>query len=170
MGLVLTAFSTADAAKPAPCPDGTWVVTGAPLVEAVATPPGELVVISGGTLTISSGRTKPHGMGIGLATSRSIIAAHDGRLWAEATAGPGQRSRSPLPHGTLAAIEREAILRALRSANGMVGGARGGAAILGLKRTTLQARMQKLGIAPPRTVGRKPLAERTPLAVRSASS
>src|SRR5262249_62260020 len=31
---------------------------------------------------------------------------------------------------------------------GMVGGATGAAAMLGLKRTTLQARMQKLGIAP----------------------
>ena len=32
----------------------------------------------------------------------------------------------------------------------MVGGAKGAAVILGLKRTTLQARMQKLGIAPGR--------------------
>ena len=51
---------------------------------------------------------------------------------------------------TLEEIEREAILRALRSTNWMVGGAKGAAVILGLKRTTLQARMQKLGIAPVR--------------------
>ena len=50
---------------------------------------------------------------------------------------------------TLEEIERDAILRALRSANWMVGGANGAAAILGLKRTTLQARMQKLGSRPP---------------------
>lgn len=52
---------------------------------------------------------------------------------------------------TLEHIEREAILRALRSANWTVGGANGAATRLGLKRTTLQARMQRLGIASPRS-------------------
>jgi formate hydrogenlyase transcriptional activator len=47
---------------------------------------------------------------------------------------------------TLAAAEREAILRALRESNGKVGGPNGAAAKLGMKRTTLQARMRKLGI------------------------
>jgi formate hydrogenlyase transcriptional activator len=50
-------------------------------------------------------------------------------------------------HGSaLKDIEREAILGALHSTDWIVGGPRGAAAILGLKRTTLQARMQKLGI------------------------
>jgi len=47
---------------------------------------------------------------------------------------------------TLEAAEREHILRALEEANWVVGGANGAAARLGMKRTTLQSRMQKLGI------------------------
>jgi formate hydrogenlyase transcriptional activator len=47
---------------------------------------------------------------------------------------------------TLAAAEREAILRALAESDGRVGGAEGAAAKLGMKRTTLQAKMRKLGI------------------------
>jgi formate hydrogenlyase transcriptional activator len=43
--------------------------------------------------------------------------------------------------------EREQILRALRESNWVVGGARGAAARLGLKRTSLAYKMQKLGIA-----------------------
>ena len=50
-------------------------------------------------------------------------------------------------HPTLADIQREAILRALHSCNWVIGGPRGAAAQLGIKRTTLQARIQKLGIA-----------------------
>jgi transcriptional regulator with GAF, ATPase, and Fis domain len=45
-------------------------------------------------------------------------------------------------------IQREAIVRALQSCAWIIGGPRGAAALLGLKRTTLQARMQKLGIVP----------------------
>ncbi len=47
---------------------------------------------------------------------------------------------------TLEQAEREAILRALRDSGGRVGGERGAAAKLGMKRTTLQARMRKLAI------------------------
>jgi formate hydrogenlyase transcriptional activator len=48
--------------------------------------------------------------------------------------------------GTLEAIEREHILKALDETNWVIGGASGAASKLGLKRTTLQARMKKLGI------------------------
>jgi formate hydrogenlyase transcriptional activator len=48
---------------------------------------------------------------------------------------------------TLEEAEREHILRALQECKWVVGGPAGAAARLGLKRTTLQSRMQKLGIA-----------------------
>jgi len=53
---------------------------------------------------------------------------------------------SPLP-STLEAAEREHILRTLRETNWVIGGPGGAAARLGLKRTTLQSRIKKLGIS-----------------------
>jgi formate hydrogenlyase transcriptional activator len=50
---------------------------------------------------------------------------------------------------TLEANEREHILRALRDTRWILAGAKGAAARLGMKRTTLQSRMQKLGIRRP---------------------
>ncbi len=47
---------------------------------------------------------------------------------------------------TLLAAEREHILRALREAGGQIGGPDGAAAKLGLKRTTLNSKIKKLGI------------------------
>jgi len=71
---------------------------------------------------------------------------------------PGPVLQAPvreLKHGppgaavvTLHDAEREAIVRALRDAGGKVGGDGGAAAKLGMKRTTLQAKMRKLGIDP----------------------
>jgi formate hydrogenlyase transcriptional activator len=49
-------------------------------------------------------------------------------------------------NATLENIEREHILRVLRETGGVIAGVRGAAAQLGMKRTTLQSRMQKLGI------------------------
>jgi DNA-binding NtrC family response regulator len=53
-----------------------------------------------------------------------------------------QETESP----TLEAAEREHILRVLREAAGQIGGDDGAAARLGLKRTTLNSKLKKLGI------------------------
>jgi formate hydrogenlyase transcriptional activator len=53
-----------------------------------------------------------------------------------------------LSNFTLHAAEREHIIRVLRETNWVVGGPHGAATRLGLKRTTLQSKMRKLGIAP----------------------
>jgi formate hydrogenlyase transcriptional activator len=49
---------------------------------------------------------------------------------------------------TLQAAEREHIIRVLRETNWVVGGPRGAATRLAMKRTTLQSKMRKLGISP----------------------
>jgi formate hydrogenlyase transcriptional activator len=49
---------------------------------------------------------------------------------------------------SLKAAEREHILRALRESHGKIGGLRGAAMRLGLKRTTLQSKLKQLGINP----------------------
>jgi formate hydrogenlyase transcriptional activator len=43
-------------------------------------------------------------------------------------------------------MERTQILRALEASNGVIGGSSGAAARLGIKRSTLQLRMQRLGV------------------------
>ncbi|HEY1464548.1 MAG TPA: sigma 54-interacting transcriptional regulator [Terriglobales bacterium] len=48
---------------------------------------------------------------------------------------------------TLADLEREYIIRALRQTGGVISGMNGAAVKLGLKRTTLQSRIQRMGIS-----------------------
>jgi len=59
-------------------------------------------------------------------------------------------SAQPSADGTLQATEREAILKALRECQWVIGGPAGAARRLGIKRTTLHARMEKLGIVRPK--------------------
>jgi len=63
-------------------------------------------------------------------------------------------SSSPLTSSTssiftLQEAERQHILRALKQTEWRIGGPRGAAVLLGMKRTTLQARLRKLGIRRP---------------------
>ena len=55
--------------------------------------------------------TKAHGLGIGLAISRSIIESHRGQLWAKANDGPGATFGFSIP----IASDAEAIPRLLGS-------------------------------------------------------
>jgi formate hydrogenlyase transcriptional activator len=76
---------------------------------------------------------------------RSVILTQGTVLYA-----PMAELRMALPGrnktGTLQDVEREHILRILREAGGAIAGVTGAAARLGMKRSTLQSRMQKLGI------------------------
>jgi len=75
------------------------------------------------------------------------------------TAAPVDIPRFPSPHpapapaasglSTLDETQRQHILRVLRQTEWRIAGPHGAAAILGMKRTTLQARMRKLGIKRP---------------------
>jgi formate hydrogenlyase transcriptional activator len=67
---------------------------------------------------------------------------------------PAEQSASPAPpngalHYVLEETERQQILQALKESNWVVAGPNGAAAHLGMKRSTLQLRMHKLGIARP---------------------
>jgi formate hydrogenlyase transcriptional activator len=55
--------------------------------------------------------------------------------------------KNALSEDNLEAVEREHILHVMRETNGIIGGARGAAARLGIKRTTLIYRMARLGIS-----------------------
>ena len=75
--------------------------------------------------------------------------------WVMPTSAPGERAapaRSrPDLRSALEESERQQIMAALEKANWVVAGSEGAAARLGMKRSTLQSRMQKLGIRISRT-------------------
>ncbi|HEV2326635.1 MAG TPA: sigma 54-interacting transcriptional regulator [Terracidiphilus sp.] len=66
---------------------------------------------------------------------------------AELEAEDEQEDDSTPENATLHEAERDHIVRALREAKGQIGGSDGAAARLGLKRTTLNSKIKKLGIA-----------------------
>jgi len=81
---------------------------------------------------------------------RAVILSVDGRLELDdSLAAPVAASRTS-ENRSLEDLEREHILSVLESVGWRVSGDRGAARILGLKRTTLEARLRKLGISRPR--------------------
>jgi formate hydrogenlyase transcriptional activator len=78
---------------------------------------------------------------------RSVILTHGTALQAPISELGNSGRTAPLA-GTREANEREEIVRVLKTSNGRVAGPNGAAARMGLKRTTLIARMNKLGVDP----------------------
>ncbi|HXM08662.1 MAG TPA: sigma 54-interacting transcriptional regulator [Terriglobales bacterium] len=78
---------------------------------------------------------------------RSVILTHGTALQAPISE-LGNNGRTAPPGGTREANEREEIVRVLKTTNGRVAGPNGAATRMGLKRTTLIARMKKLGVDP----------------------
>lgn len=83
---------------------------------------------------------------------RAVILSNDGVLPNPLPASKAmQIPLTPTtPRSTWRDSERELILKTLHIAGGMIGGSRGAAALLGLKRTTLITKMKRLGIYQPR--------------------
>ena len=77
---------------------------------------------------------------------RAVILSNDGILPNPLPAGESFAPPAPSSATTLKDSERILILHALESVGWVIGGAKGAAAKLGLKRTTLIHKMQKLGI------------------------
>ena len=78
---------------------------------------------------------------------RSVILSQGSELRVPLVELKAQATAASHGVATLEAAEREHILRALQEAHGVIGGPTGAAARLGMKRTTLQSRMKKLGIS-----------------------
>ena len=79
---------------------------------------------------------------------RSVILTHGSVLDAPLSELNPTTPKEKSMDESLAAAEREHILRALRESHGQIGGLRGAAMRLGLKRTTLQSKLKHLGINP----------------------
>jgi len=77
-------------------------------------------------------------------TSGSVLTAPLGMLQ-ERLAHDEEAGKGPVPE-TLASVQREHIVEALRKSKGRISGPNGAAAWLGLKRTTLQSKMRQMGI------------------------
>ena len=77
---------------------------------------------------------------------RAVILSRGSALHAPLAELEAEEEIDPRSDPSLESAEREHILRALRDAKGMIGGPDGAATRLGLKRTTLNSKIKKLGI------------------------
>jgi formate hydrogenlyase transcriptional activator len=80
--------------------------------------------------------------------ARGVILSTDG-VFEPAELEKFEPALTEISNPTLEDKVRQEILTACQRANWRLGGARGAAARLGLKRTTLFYKMKRLGIAPP---------------------
>jgi len=83
---------------------------------------------------------------------RAVIRSNDGVLPNPLPAVDNNQVTLSPKQGTLTDSTRAVILQALRAAGWVIGGPGGAAARLGLKRTTLIAKMKKLGISRPDSI------------------
>ena len=80
---------------------------------------------------------------------RAVIRSDNGLLPNPLPTSPGSAMPPIAAQGTFRDHEVTLILQTLRATGGMIGGPRGAAARLGLKRTTLVSKMKRLGIYQP---------------------
>jgi formate hydrogenlyase transcriptional activator len=80
---------------------------------------------------------------------RAVILSQGSELRVPSTELKAAATDPLQPEITLEAVERDHILKTLQEAKWVIGGPSGAATRLGMKRTTLQSKMQKLGIARP---------------------
>jgi transcriptional regulator with GAF, ATPase, and Fis domain len=81
---------------------------------------------------------------------RAVILSHNGVLFNPLSSPGPQCVTVPPVAGTLKDAERSLILQALEQTGGVIGGPKGAAAKLGLARSSLIHRMERLGIYRPR--------------------
>ncbi|MGQ0811049.1 MAG: sigma 54-interacting transcriptional regulator, partial [Nitrospiraceae bacterium] len=80
---------------------------------------------------------------------RAVILSQGAELYVPLAELKAVTSEDTQPITSLEAAERDHIMRALQAAKWIIGGPSGAAAKLGMKRTTLQSKMQKLDISRP---------------------
>ena len=79
---------------------------------------------------------------------RSVILTSGSTLQAPLSELEVRPSSSATGNASLESIERDYIVRVLQESRGLISGPNGAAARLGMKRTTLQSKLQRLGISP----------------------